>query len=168
MTVCVGLLHKDYAILASDSLGVLEDGRPKYNCKKIIETGAKGYLAISGTLGAGQKLARLLGQHVNPLDVPFNEIPDEPPYCLYLTPDRKLLEIDCGFGVSPIEEGEYACIGCGCDIARTSMMKQIGKRKIETMGFKETAKIVEIAIKDTCSLNIFCGGDVVVKIFKRG
>lgn len=168
MTVCVGLLHKDFCILASDSRGVMEDGRHKDNTQKLIDIPNGCCLAISGTLGSGQKFARLLVTHPNPLDVPFNEIPDEAPHCLYVTKDRLLLEIDSAFGVSAVGENDYVAIGIGCDIARTSVMKQLEKKKLSALDYKACCKIIENAIADACKLNIFCGGPIQIKVFKRG
>lgn len=168
MTVCVGLLHKDFCILASDSRVSYESGTFYDKATKIIDVGGKGALAISGTLGAGQKLARLLGTHPNPLDVPINEIPDEPPNCIYMNPDRKMFVIDSGFGVTELKDGEYFCVGSGCDIAETSIMKQLGKRKIAALDYKAATKIIEEAIQDACRLNLYCAPPIVVKVFKRG
>jgi len=167
VSVCIGVLHKDFVILASDSRASSESGRYSDNQLKIIDIPNGGTLAITGSLGSGQKLARLLGQHSNPHDVPINEIPDEPPHCLYMSKDRKLFEIDSAFGVYDTLEGQHICIGSGCDIAECSIMKQLGKRSISTLDYKTCVKIVREAISDAIRLNLFCGGEVVIKSFKR-
>lgn len=168
MSVCVGVLTKDYIILASDSRASYEDGKYKDTLNKILDIPNGGTLLVSGGVGAGQKLARLLGQHNNPLDVPINEIPDEPPHCLYMNKERsQLIEIDSGFGVMDVCEGGYMCLGSGGDVAEVSIIKQLGKRSFKSMDYKQAVKIVKQAIEDACTLNLFCGGDVVVKVYKR-
>lgn len=168
MTVCVGLLHKEFALLASDSRATFEDGRYVDTIPKILEIPNGGTLAIAGTLGAGQKVARLLGQHVNPLDIPTNEIPEDPPHFLFVTKDRRMFEVDSAFGIREITEGDYITIGSGQDVAQCSIMKQLRKRAVNSLAYRELSKIVHEAIEDACKLNLFCGGEIVIKAYKRG